>query len=125
MNIRVLVLAMLVLAPVAAASTGPYVGILREGQEAIHPYDNTPPGGPCPDFFGPVWWVIQLEYTPATATVSLDVPGRGSATGSNGQATVMFKGNGCEQFDVVVSALDAAVPVAYGVGVGSAPGGRA
>lgn len=121
MLLRALLLALVALAPVAAATTGPYVGVLREGQQAAHAYDNhpAPDEPPCPDNVGPVWWVVTLHYAPPTSVLALDVEGRGAAVGANGQATVTFEGAPCEALDIAVTALDAAVSTAYAVQVGS------
>lgn len=115
-----LLVALLSISPLVATTTGPYVGVLDEGETATHRYDNTPPEAPpCPDYFAPIWWIVRLDYAPPTSTLTLEVVGRGAATGANGQATVVFEGGGCEELDLVVTAVDAVSPTAYALQVGT------
>lgn len=91
---------------IAAAphTEGPYAGILLSGQSATHHYDNHPYPEPCPLYFAPVPWLIQLDYGPPTASVTLDVGDHGTATGSNGLATLRWEGDGCEILTLTVTA---------------------
>lgn len=122
MRVRVLalLLALASLAPVAHALTGPFAGVLREGDSGSHAYSNrslTYP--PCVDYVQPIWWTVQVTHAPQDAVLRVEVAGRAAATVTGGNGYVVFQGGGCESFTITVTALDAPVPVAYAVQVRS------
>lgn len=128
MRVRVLalLLALVSLAPAATALTGPFAGVLQEGQSASHAYSNRWPSyPPCVDYVQPIWWTVQITFAPSDAVLRVDVVGRASATVTGGNGYVVFQGGGCESFTLRVTALDAPAPVAYALQVRSGAGAEA
>lgn len=102
-------LALVLLAPLAAAH-GPYVATLAQNQTHTYHVDHSAPI--CLDVITD--WVVTLTYTPPTDTLTLTVPGHGSAVGVNGSAQVKFQTpDSCGVFDVQVHGLVVATVAAY------------
>ena len=103
-------------APATAAqgSSGPFTGVIRQGQTKTHSYDNNPLNMNCPAVM--TSYTVTLTYTPTTDTLTLSV-GTLSATGSNGTATLSFERSYCTAFDIKVTGTSVASTAHYTVNV--------
>lgn len=115
-------LLLLVLAPAATALAHPMAGVLRQGERAGHEYDGSHGGLLLCPMVDTVAYTVTLTYAPASDTLTLRVPGRGSATGSGGHAQLSFIGGPCARFDVEVLGTSVADLAAYEVRVTEAGG---
>ena len=112
--------ALALLAPTAAALTGPYAGAVAQGETDVHRYDNNPLKQPCVDMV--TTYTVTLTYAPATGVLTLSAGGR-TVTGSNGVATLSFQSGVCTAFSIAVTGTQVDALAAYAVTVTSGPGG--
>lgn len=102
-------LALTLLAPLAGAH-GPYYGLALQGSSDRYTVDHDGPA--CLDSIRD--WSVTLEYSPASDTLTLTVPGRGSDVGQNGFAEVTFRTmDSCALFDVYVNGTSVATAATY------------
>lgn len=110
-------------APLALALPGttPGAGIVRQGETAVHRYNNNPANFDCVQMV--TTYTVTLTYAPATDVLTLSAGGR-TATGSNGVASVSFQAGVCTAFDIRAAGTRVAEAAAYAVNVnGGALGG--
>lgn len=101
---------------VAADGTGPYAGVLRQGESRTHVYDNNPSGNPCVDIVAT--YTVSLRHVPVTDTLTLSV-GAGQVQTVNGGASVTFTQGVCARFTMTVGGAAVADRAAYVLTVSS------
>lgn len=102
------------LAPTAAATTGPYVGLVRQDQTNYHHYNNNPLNWDCIQIV--TTYTVVLTYAPPTDVLTLGV-GMMSVDGSNGRAVISFQAGVCAAFTIRVTGTSVANTAAYDVSV--------
>jgi hypothetical protein len=115
-------LAFLLLVPAASAGpglTGPFAGLVVEGQTNAHLFSSYPPGLEC---ILPVTWVVTLHYAPTSDVLGLEARGV-SAVGHDGFAQVSFEDSCSTSFVILVSGVDVALLATYTVDVHSGAAG--
>lgn len=113
-SIALLLASLAALAPLAAATTGPYVGTVRQGEVDAHHYDNNPKGDPCLQIV--TTYTVTLAYAPAGDVLTLTV---GTRSVSGNGASVTFTAGVCTAFDFTVTGTQVADLAAYDVTVTS------
>lgn len=114
----VLPLVLLLLLPSqAAASSGPFAGLVAEGEKDTHVFDNHPRLGACPQYI--TTYTVTLQYAPTTDALGLAVDGVGAVTGSNGFAQLSFQAGACTRFTLHVTGESVAEQALYAVTVRS------
>jgi hypothetical protein len=102
-----------VVAP-TVGTTGPFVGILEEGDTDTHAYDNNPTGQPCIQLAAT--YIVRLAYSPPTDTLTLTAAEK-TATGSDGTAGVSFTKGVCASFAIHVEGTSVDSTATYTVTV--------
>lgn len=113
--------ALLLLAPAAFAGLDPLAGVVLQGQTNHHVYDGGHGGLVSCPMVGVVGYAVTLTWAPTTDTLTLSVPGRGSATDDDGSATVWFIGGPCARFDIRVTGTSVENVAAYQIRVSQTP----
>lgn len=117
-----LLLTLHALAPLTGALGHPMAGVLRQGQRADHTYDGSQGGLVLCPMVDTVGYTVTLTYAPKNDTLTLRVPGRGTATGTNGHAQLSFISGPCARFDIEIYGTTVANLAAYEVHVTEARG---
>ena len=107
--------------PVPAINqTGPYRGVVEQGETDRHEYDNHPRlGGPC--YQSRSGFRVTLTYRPQTDTVALRA-GDKESTGVGGHAEVVLgDGDTCKRFSIEVTGAAIEDRARYKVEVEPAP----
>lgn len=100
------------LAPAASAATGPYAGVVRQGETDWHSYDNNPTNSPCIQMA--TTYTVTLAYAPTSDVLTLSVAGK---TASGSGAGISFQAGVCAAFPIAVTGTQVADLAAYEVTV--------
>lgn len=101
-------------ATLAVGTTGPYAGVVEQGETKAHHYDNNPSNNPCIEIVRP--YTVVLTYAPPTDTLVLSAGGK-TSVGSAGGASVTFTSGYCTAFDITVGGMSVGSTAAYTVTV--------
>ena len=100
-------------APALAAETsGPFAGQVRQGQTRTHTFNNNPSNNPCLQITAT--YRVTLAYAPTTDVLTLDAGGK---TASGSGSSVSFVSGVCTRFPIQVTGTSVADTATYVVTV--------
>lgn len=98
----------------AAGTTGPFTGVVRQGDTRTHTYDNNPSNSHCIQLATD--YTVTLTYAPASDVLTLSALGK-TVTGTGGVATLTGTSGWCTRFTITVTGTSVASTAPYTVTV--------